>query len=168
MEPMPRLTLGSRKKMGFSCAWQSVMCSSDTLPKGLMSYSPACAVAASAWAWRPRAMPAAEAEASTWRNSRLLRFMGVLQECQGGMRRPATSHAAIGQAGLGARRVMRGGLLCVDRRLRVEQQGHQVAHLVFVQQLLVAEARHLRAGVGGACVPQLAPGVLDHRLGGGA
>jgi sulfur-oxidizing protein SoxB len=37
MSPMPRFTLGSRNQIGSSCAWQSVMCNSDTLPNGATS-----------------------------------------------------------------------------------------------------------------------------------
>ena len=75
MLPMPRFTFGSRNHTGSSCAWQSVMCSSDTLPKRGTSYSASAAVAASAWAHRPSAMPATEAAPMTCRKSRLDRFI---------------------------------------------------------------------------------------------
>ena len=45
-------------------------------------------------------------------------------------------------------------LLRVDRRLRVEQQRHQIAQLCHIEDLLVAEARHVRAGHGRLRVPQ--------------
>jgi hypothetical protein len=38
MLPTPMLTPGSRKYSGLSCAWQSVMCSIDTLPKRGSAY----------------------------------------------------------------------------------------------------------------------------------
>ena len=51
--------------------------------------------------------------------------------------------------------------LPVDGRLRVEQQRHQVANLLFAQDARVAEARHVRACLVGLGVPQLAPGVVN-------
>src|SRR6185436_4007087 len=112
--------------MGSSCAWQSVMCSSETLPNFGSSYKASSALAASASACRPSAMPATDAQASACANSR-------------------------------RERCMRAELL-VDRRLRVEQQRHHMLQLLFIEQLLVAEARHVGAGRVGLGIPQLAPG----------
>ena len=61
--------------MGLSCAWQSVMCRKETLPNFGTSYSPSAAVWALASAKRPSPMPATLAALSTWRNSRLERFI---------------------------------------------------------------------------------------------
>src|SRR5690349_206690 len=58
--------------------------------------------------------------------------------------------------------------LLVHRRLRIQQQRDDVLDLLFVQDARVARARHVRAGVVGLGVPDLAPGVLDDRSGGGA
>ena len=100
MAPTPRLTLGSRKWIGSSCAWQSVMCSSETLPKRGRSYRRVCGGRRRRRrAQRARPMPAADAGAEH------------LQELA--LRR-----------GSCARRLL------VDRRLRVEQQRHQVLHLL--------------------------------------
>src|SRR5262245_23814008 len=141
----PRLTLGSRKRIGSSCAWQSVMCSSDTAPGPLngggRSYNAGPACAASASTQRPSAKPATLAIASTCVNSRRLRLMAWPS-------RPAAGRAWTS---------------LIDRRLRVEQQRHQVAQLVLVEQTHVAEARHVRACGVGLAVVQLAPGVLHDR-----
>jgi hypothetical protein len=88
-------------------------------------------------------MPAADAAASIWMNSRFERLM--------------RGQTFVGPP-IGA------GSTPVDRRFRVEQQGHQVLELGFVEQLRVPEARHARAGVVGLGVVELAPGVLDDRL----
>ena len=80
MSPTPRLTLGSRKWIGLSCAWQSVMCRKlhvagagaqrrDVVQR-LLGGGGIGVGRSGPGPCRPR-MPAA----STWRNSRLLRFM---------------------------------------------------------------------------------------------
>ena len=146
MVPAPRLTLGSRNRIGLSCAWQSVKCSSDTAPVPERRRHVVQRVAARAL---HRHRPSGPAPCQPLRPPPA----------------PARTHACSGSRACLKRQPARArpSASLIDRRLRVEQQRHQVAQLVFVEQAHVAEARHVGARRVGLAVPQLAPGVLNDR-----
>ena len=130
------------------------MCRNDTLPKGgSVVQAAAAAVAASASAWRARPMPAADAGAEHLQELALRKIhASAINDIQ------AESRAR-------AKRGPRSRGLLVDRRFRVEQQAPSGPALALVEHAGVAEARHVRAGVVGLGVAELAPGVFDDRLG---
>src|SRR5690606_9243103 len=85
-------------------------------------------------------MPAADAVARIWRNSLLFSIVSVAEvfrELRG------VESKRIGRAS--GRRRPTGCCLLVDRRLRVEQQGHHVLDLLFRQDAGGAETRHVVA-----------------------
>src|SRR6185503_3949135 len=138
--PAPRLTLGSRKRVGLSCAWQSVICSRPTLPKGRSASYRCSPSAPSAARLASIGNPATAAATSPCRNSRRFTIRQV--------RDPATPATRAGASSS-----------LVDRRSGIHQQRGDVLDLLLGQDAVMAEARHRRAGGERLRVEDLAVGI---------